>query len=288
MSWNIRKIPGTSISGWAAVSLALLIIIVGWSAIRTAYPTMALDRRPAAQNASGAVVPVVVELFTSEGCSSCPPADALLAQLEAQQPVPKTQIIALEEHVDYWNDDGWMDPFSSREWTLRQQDYAGTLKNRNPYTPQMIVDGRNEFVGGNDRAAVQAIEKAAAGPKAQVTLSVAPSSRPDIVQATVSVDQLNATNHKDTPEVWLAVTESGLHSAVSAGENAGSELHHASVVRRFHKLASINLNKETSFSGTTPVHLDSSWKLQNVRIVVFVQEQKSRQILGAAATRIGQ
>ena len=286
MSWNIRQIPGMPTSSLAAVSLVLLVL--GWSAIRTADPIMAVDRSPAAQSPSAAVVPVVVELFTSEGCSSCPPADALLAQLESQQPVPKTQIIALEEHVDYWNNDGWMDPFSNREWTLRQQDYAGTLKNRNPYTPQMIVDGRTEFVGGNDRAAVQAIEKAAAEPKAQVTLSVAPSSKAGIEQAIVSVDQLTAPNHNDKPEVWLAVTESGLHSAVSAGENAGSELHHASVVRTFHKVASINLNKETSFSGTTTVHLDSSWKLQNVRIVVFVQEQKSRQILGAAATRIGQ
>ena len=286
MSWNTRQIPGMPISSLAAVSLVLLVL--GWSAIRTADPIMAFDRSPAAQSPSAAVVPVVVELFTSEGCSSCPPADALLAQLESQQPVPKTQIIALEEHVDYWNNDGWMDPFSNREWTLRQQDYAGTLKNRNPYTPQMIVDGRTEFVGGNDRAAVQAIEKAAAEPKAQVTLSVAPSSKAGIEQAIVSVDQLTAPNHNDKPEVWLAVTESGLHSAVSAGENAGSELHHASVVRTFHKVASINLNKETSFSGTTTVHLDSSWKLQNVRIVVFVQEQKSRQILGAAATRIGQ
>jgi hypothetical protein len=284
MSWNIRHIPGTSISRLAAVSPVLLFL--GWSAIRTARPAVALDRSPAVQSAATAAVPVIVELFTSEGCSSCPPADALLAYLEAQQPVPKTQIIALEEHVDYWNSDGWMDPFSNREWTLRQQDYAGTLKNRNPYTPQMIVDGRTEFVGGNDRAAVQAIEKAAAQPKAHVTLSVAPSAKPGVEQATVSVDQLTATNHSDKPEVWLAVTESGLHSAVSAGENAGSELHHASVVRAFHKVTTINLNKETSFAGTTPVHLDSSWKLQNVTIVVFVQEQKSRQILGAATTRI--
>jgi len=284
MSWNIRQTLGTSISRSAAVSLVLLFL--GWSAIRATRPAMALDRSPAAQSAATAAVPVVVELFTSEGCSSCPPADALMAYLEAEQPVPKTQIIALEEHVDYWNSDGWMDPFSNREWTLRQQDYAGTLKNRNPYTPQMIVDGRTEFVGGNDRAAVQAIEKAATQPKAHVTLSVAPSAKPGVEQATVSVDQLAATNHNDKPEVWLAVTESGLHSAVSAGENAGSELHHASVVRTFHKVATINLNKETSYSGTTPVHLDSSWKLQNVRIVVFVQEQKSRQILGAAITRI--
>ena len=96
-----------------------------------------------------ASVPVVVELFTSEGCSSCPPADAFLARLESQQPIPNTQIIALEEHVDYWNSDGWIDPFSGREWTLRQQDYAETLKN-NPYTPQLVVDGHTELVGSRE------------------------------------------------------------------------------------------------------------------------------------------
>jgi hypothetical protein len=255
---------------------------------RTAVSSPRLHLVAGAQTAvSTETVPVVVELFTSEGCSSCPPADALLAKLETQQPLAKTQIIALEEHVDYWNNGGWVDPFSDHSWTLRQQEYAAILKNQNPYTPQLVVDGRSELIGNHGDSALQTIEKAATQPKAHVSLSVAPSAKPNVEEAAVLVDQLTQTNHGDKPEVWMAVTESGLHSAVSAGENAGNELHHASIVRNFHKLGSINLKKETSFSANAPVHLDSSWNRQNVTVVVFVQEQKSRQILGAATTHLG-
>jgi hypothetical protein len=274
------------LNGWTFAVISLSLLGLGWSAGPTANPAPKRPQSASGQNADSAAVPVVVELFTSEGCSSCPPADALLARLEAQQPLAHTQVIALEEHVDYWNNGGWMDPFSGREWTVRQQDYAAVLKNQNPYTPQIIVDGHTEFVGNREGSALEAIGNAAAQPKVHVTLSLAPSAKPGTEQASVSVDQLTATQHGDKPEVWLAVTEAGLHSAVSAGENAGTDVHHASVVRAFHKLGSINLNKELSYAGTSPVRLDSSWKRQNVRVVAFVQEQKSRQILGAATARI--
>jgi hypothetical protein len=277
-----RPVLGTTILRSAFVGL--LLFPFGWSRARTSHPRP--NSASPAQTAAPATVPVVVELFTSEGCSSCPPADTLLAKLEAQQPVPKTQIIALEEHVDYWNNGGWTDPFSGREWTLRQEEYAAVLKNQNPYTPQLVVDGHAELVGNRPDAALQAIESASAQPKTHVSVSVAPSSKPGVEQAAVLVDRLIGSKHGDKPEIWLAITESGLHSAVSAGENAGSELHHASIVRTFRKLGSINLNKETSFSANSPVHLDSSWNRQHLLVVVFVQDRKSRQILGAATARI--
>src|SRR3977135_1518970 len=115
--------------------------------------------------------PVVVELFTSEGCSSCPPADALLARLSEAPLAGNGQLIALEEHVDYWNDLGWMDPFSSRDWTSRQYVYSGVLRNGNPYTPQMVVDGTTEFVGSRTQQARQAIREAAGKSKIPVTLA---------------------------------------------------------------------------------------------------------------------
>src|SRR6266404_1330477 len=114
---------------------------------------------PQAQSPASSTVrvPVVLELFTSEGCSSCPPADALLARLEAQQPIAGAEIIALEEHVDYWDHQGWTDPFSSGQWTQRQEAYAVLRNSQSIYTPQIVVNGRTEFVGHRAREARQTI-----------------------------------------------------------------------------------------------------------------------------------
>src|SRR6266436_3638842 len=151
--------PRLNMKGLLALLLSGLILIV------PAARRWGLQGAASAATDAGVRVPVVLELFTSEGCSSCPPADALLARLEEQQPIPNAQVIALEEHVDYWNSQGWTDPFSNREWTLRQQDYASSLKNRNPYTPQVVIDGHTELVGSREGQARQAIEAAAAQPK---------------------------------------------------------------------------------------------------------------------------
>src|SRR5213083_248603 len=128
--------------------------------------------------------PVVVELFTSEGCSSCPPADALLAKLDHEQRLGNAEIIALEEHVDYWDQQGWRDPFSSAQWTERQQDYAAAFRNDGVYTPEMVVDGRAEFVGSSQSRARSAIAEAVREPKAEVTLMSLPGSD---VRAKVSI-----------------------------------------------------------------------------------------------------
>ncbi len=115
--------------------------------------------------------PVVVELFTSEGCSSCPPADQLLARLQREQPVPGARIIALGEHVDYWDRLGWKDTYSSHEFSERQQDFVRSWGSNSVYTPQMVVDGMPGFVGSDRRKALQVIARAARSEKVRVEVT---------------------------------------------------------------------------------------------------------------------
>lgn len=229
--------------------------------------------------------PVIVELFTSEGCSDCPPAEALAMKLE-KQPIAGADVIVLEEHVDYWNRQGWVDPFSSVEWTERQQDYVSKLANGNPYTPEMVVEGQSEFVGSNGRAALAAIENAASGAQANVTITGAGADPKGSQEVKISVGKLNGAAAGDVAEVWLAVTEDGLHSAVRAGENAGHNLYHAAVVRSLRKIGVARADGDAAFTGTAQVKLKSGWNPKNMHVVAFVQEKKSRKILGAASAKV--
>jgi|SRR5216684_5321364 hypothetical protein len=248
--------------------------------------------RPHAQASSAppdtARTPVVVELFTSEGCSSCPPADALLARLSEGQVAGNVQLIALEEHVDYWNDLGWTDPFSSQDWTSRQYVYARALGNGNAYTPQMVVDGTVEFVGSHAQQARESILKAAGKTKIPVVLAQGNADGMGKGDLSAKVGKLEGTTKGDAAEVWLAITETGLHSSVTRGENAGEDLHHAAVVRFMRKIGEAKAEGEASFAGDVSVPLQKEWKRENLRAVLFVQEKKSRRILGAAEIRMAQ
>ncbi len=252
--------------------------------------TTALIRSRAAQESPNPPVParspVVVELFTSEGCSSCPPADALLARLAEQKLGENIQVIALEEHVDYWDDQGWTDPFSSRDWTSRQYVYGAALGNGNPYTPQMVVDGRVEFVGSHGQKALKSILEAAGKAKVPVTLAHGSPNKAGAEDLSVTVGKLAEATKGDAAEVWLAVTETGLHSTVTRGENAGQDLHHAAVVRTMRKIGNAKAEGESSFAGNVNIPLRAEWKRENLRAAVFVQEKKRRPILGAAEIRI--
>lgn len=230
--------------------------------------------------------PVVVELFTSEGCSSCPPADALLGKLFRNQPVDGAEVIAIEEHVDYWDSLGWKDPFSSSKWTLRQQDYAAVFRSGSVYTPQMVIDGQAELVGSRESQSEKEISEWSRHPKIHVVLSSNGTAADGSPVYSVHVGKLIDGKNGDTAEVWLAVTEDNLQSSVTRGENAGEHLRHTSVLRTLRKLGVAEAGKDESFSGSIDVRLDPAWKRESTRVIVLVQERKSRRILGAAKSEL--
>jgi hypothetical protein len=218
-----------------------------------------------------AETPVVVELFTSEGCSTCPPADVLLVQLSQKTP-PGVDLILLGEHVDYWNHDGWSDRFSSSQFSQRQSDYEEHLHVAGPFTPQMVIDGHLQFVG-NDVAALQHnLELASTQSKiAQVSLQWEAGDHLKIaVQAA----------EKTRAHIFLAVTEDGLTTAISGGENSGRTLQHAAVVRQLQELGSV---KNGSFDKTVEVSRHSGWNVANLKVAVLVQDGDGGPIIGAAS-----
>jgi hypothetical protein len=232
--------------------------------------------------------PVIVELFTSEGCSSCPPADDLLADLIMNQPVKGARILALGIHVDYWDDLGWADRFSKPQFTDRQRAYAQSFGSRRIYTPQMIVDGVEEFVGSDRRKALSAIQKAAAEPHLPVSIRVDRSAQlgkaPDdgTRLVTVRVDSLESLKDRDA-DVVLAIAEERLASDVERGENTGRRLEHTSVVRSLDRVAD-SLGQDPSAEFATTLELDPAWDARRLSATVFVQRHADRRILGAAQT----
>jgi hypothetical protein len=250
-------------------------------AVIVAFVALAVYRaepRAKTPQAPGGKGPVVVELFTSEGCSSCPPADALLRRLEANPSVDGAEVIVLGWHVDYWDHQGWKDRFSSAEFTQRQQNYAEAFATNQVYTPQMVVDGRAEFVGSDETKARGAILEAANAPKTAATLmtrNVGPTTIE--VQAEVK-GRPGAAREVRT---WLVITEKNLQSEVRAGENQGVLMKHAGVVRLVKRLGLIPLSKDTR--QTAVITIEKGWKPHDMRAVVILQDDRSLGIVGAAS-----
>ena len=231
----------------------------------------------------GTRIPVLVELFTSEGCSSCPPADALLQRLDRSQPVSGAELIVLSEHVDYWNDIGWRDPYSSHEYSERQSAYAAQFGLGGVYTPQMVVDGRFEFVGSDERRASQAVREAAMAPKVPVHVLFGSG---DAKEAIVHVEAgpLPSSIATQPAGVFLAIADNTDESQVNRGENAGRTLQHVAVLRNLIRIGAVD--ETAAFSRNVEVDLNSR-NLNNLRIVVIVQEAKVGRVLGAGFVRFG-
>jgi hypothetical protein len=202
--------------------------------------------------------PVLVELFTSEGCSTCPPADRLLERLDPQA-------IVLSEHVDYWDRLGWKDRFSSHVFTERQEAYAHRFALDEPYTPQMVVDGAAQFVGSDARAAADEIGKAAVRPKVAIRLARTGAS------IRIAID-----GSPNAADIWLAVADNSASSQVAAGENKGHELHHIAVVRSLRKIGSVK--RGASYGGEIALPAGAAAQ----RVVLFLQESGQARVLGAA------
>ena len=215
--------------------------------------------------------PVVVELFTSEGCSSCPPADAMLIKLSQQRNTSIAKLILLEEHVEYWNGPTFSDRFSGPTYTQRQYDYVKDFHLATAYTPQIVIDGHLQTSGNDPRTVEQMILQSAKTPK-PATVSLRPIS-PGKLQVTVD-DPAGARL-----QVLLAITEDDLTTNVRGGENGGKTLTHSAGVRDLHRLGSTSDGK---FDKAVSLPDKSDWKKENLRAVVLAQDPNSGAILGAA------
>ena len=229
-------------------------------------------------------VPVLVELFTTEGCSSCPPADALLGVLDRQQPIPNARIIVLGEHVDYWNNGGWQDMYSSAQFTGRQKDYQYFFKLDDVYTPQMVVNGSVQLNGADARGVQAALEEAAdSHPIPLQIMSVQVRGK----EVTFTLQNGMPATPKDV-NVYAALVDPEDTTKVSAGENRGRTLQHVGVVRM---LDQIGGSVRTQDLGAKPYvfRSDVSGKsnLDGMRLVVFAQTKHIGPVVGADECLIG-
>jgi hypothetical protein len=219
-------------------------------------PALACNRAESEPRAIGPDGPVVLELFTSQGCSSCPPADRLLSRLASRGTVGDRAVAPLSFHVDYWNGDSWSDPYSLPAWTERQRQYAAKLGDDRIYTPELVIGGASGVVGSNAASVTQAVQRAA---------------RPALLAASAAWTKESVTITATAPgdaDVWVAVWEDGTSTKVRGGENSGATLGSDRVVRRFERVAAAGQR------GSTAVRLDPAWR--STGAVAFAQRPDGR------------
>ncbi len=217
---------------------------------------------------------VLIELFTSEGCSSCPPADDLLAKIDQIGQQNGTALVVLSEHVDYWNSDGWTDPYSSAEFSKRQQRYAQRFSDLGVFTPEMIVDGESAFVGSDGRKAEQEIMKAIAGATPDVQIADAARG------ADGSVSFLVTARGKKGTRVMVALADARAATQVRRGENAGRTLSHVAVVRELREAGRIG--KDGEYRQTVRFAVPPGAGKAGLRVIAFETQGEEGKVLGAA------
>lgn len=227
----------------------------------------------APQPAGATRTPVLLELFTSEGCSSCPPADALLSELDRTQPFPNAELIVLSEHVDYWNQLGWKDPYSSAIFSARQNQYAARFGMQDVYTPQIVIDSKWQAVGSDRGEIRRDIKKAAAHPKLPITLEASRNANSGLLQLT-----LTPPAALPSADVYLVLAKNRVTSHVAHGENAHRTLSHTAVAYQILKLGS--LEPGTQFAKQLSIDLPGAQG--QTRAIAYAQDPATGEILALA------
>jgi hypothetical protein len=221
---------------------------------------------------------VLVELFTAQGCSSCPPADRLLTAMGSDPDLGK-QVVPLAFHVTYWNTDAWRDRFSDAAWTKRQKEYVIAARGERIYTPQMVIGGGVQCVGSDVECIRAGVEAAAA--KAQGAVSVVPAVSGGEVAVTVTAQ---APAGQKSLDVMVALFESGLDTDVRGGENAQKTLRDDYVVRRLQR--AFKVSGEGQRQQVVTLELEPEWQRGKLGVAAFLQDPKTHQVFGAASAQL--
>ena len=271
---SFNRSPKLSTPRLVSILLAAILSIAPLSISRTQAANSS-----ASNPTDTAPVPILLELFTSEGCSSCPPVDEFVRHMDESQPVAGAQLIVLSEHVDYWDHDGWKDKYSSPQFTERQNGYVHAMNLQTAYTPQMVIDGYIELKGSISEIE-QTFAKELKIAKIPVRIAAAKIEAPSQLKVKVEADP--AEKHGGT--VWVAVALDHAASQVSAGENSGKQLQHVAVVEELKKIG--KLDKGKPFSQEITLKLKPDTDPKNLRIIAFIQEPNEGKVLGATSVKV--
>ncbi len=262
----------------------LMTTAVATAAVLALYQSSAGGDEPAPAAMPADSSPVLVELFTSQGCSSCPPADRLLRRLGEDGQAAGVAVVPLSFHVDYWNYIGWTDPFSSAEWSERQRVYAESFEAGRVYTPQLVINGRRDCVGSNEPTVRREIERAAReGAAGRLAVEVA--AGPDAGKLSLEIEARVTSAVAEATSTWsvmVAVFENDLETPVSRGENGGRELRNSHVVRSLSQAFALPARAGAERSGQLEITLDEAWNRDRLGVAVFLQDLETRHVHGAA------
>ncbi|MEP7009753.1 MAG: DUF1223 domain-containing protein [Acidobacteriota bacterium] len=265
-SHSARLIPALALG-----ALALAAFLMLHSPSQSSTPALAAAPPPAGSIA-------VVELFTSQGCSSCPPADRLLSEIAAE-PAFAGKVVPLAYHVDYWDYIGWTDPFSSADWSARQKQYAQAYNTNRIYTPQLVVNGTEEMTGSEERKVRAAIAKALAE-KPAVDLDLTVEKTPAGLRAKVTASHAGALPRD--ADVLVALVENGLVTKVGRGENGGRTLKNDAVVRRLLRAFALGAAPGGHGTGSVDLQVGEATAGRKLGVAAFVQDPKTKAIQGGA------